>query len=506
MKDNLIEIRENDCNLVFEILEDGSIAFLHCQRTKFQHKDIKDNQKDWYRLVEIQVAGENQDDHHGAKYTGTIPGRRLIYQKIEDSYNEKGRLIKVMQKDAKMGLEVCSNIQFIGTTNVIETWTEIRNSGEEPQTLTYISTFALTGITKSARNSWDEVAQLKIPSNSWYGEFQWRDYCLPELGLSKVFHYSTKRLSYTATGTWNSHEYLPMGYICNKETKEGWYFSILHNGSWHWEVSDIKDELYIQISGPTENENHWFKELKPGEIFSTVHAAIALTKSGFEDAVAEMTKYRRICRRKNDDNKKLPVIFNDFMNCLEGDPTEEKEYPLIDAAAEAGCEYYTIDAGWYAEGSWWSRVGEWEPSKRRFPNGLHKVLNYIREKGMIPGLWLELEVMGIHCPIAREKPDDWFFCRHGKRVIDHGRYQLDYRNPEVRGFANEVVRRLVEEYGAGYIKMDYNINAGIGTELGASSVGEGLLEHNRAYLKWLDHIWDKYPDLIIENCGSGGMR
>lgn len=125
---------------------------------------------------------------------------------------------------------------------------------------------------------------------------------------------------------------------------------------------------------------------------------------------------------------------------------------------------------------------------------------------MVPGLWLELEVMGIHCPIADKLPDDWFFMRHKKRVIDHGRYQLDYRNPEVRAFADDVIRRLVEDYGAGYIKMDYNINAGIGTELDADSTGDGLLGHNRAYLEWLDHIFAKWPELIIENCGSGGMR
>lgn len=222
--------------------------------------------------------------------------------------------------------------------------------------------------------------------------------------------------------------------------------------------------------------------------------------------MARMTAWRRRNRRKNRDNEQLPVIFNDFMNCLGGDPTAEKEYPLIDAAAEIGCEYYTIDAGWYANGSWWSRVGEWEPAEKRWPEGIGKVLSYIREKGMVPGLWLELEVMGIHCPIAQELPDNWFFMRHGKRVIDHGRYQLDFRNPEVRKFADGVIRRLVEDYGAGYIKMDYNINAGIGTEVDADSAGDGLLGHNRAYLEWLDHIFESYPELIIENCGSGGMR
>lgn len=77
---------------------------------------------------------------------------------------------------------------------------------------------------------------------------------------------------------------------------------------------------------------------------------MAVTAEGFEDAAAQMTQWRRLMRRKNEDDEKLPVIFNDFMNCLGGDPSEEKEYPLIDAAAEIGCEYYTIDAGWYANG------------------------------------------------------------------------------------------------------------------------------------------------------------
>jgi alpha-galactosidase len=54
--------------------------------------------------------------------------------------------------------------------------------------------------------------------------------------------------------------------------------------------------------------------------------------------------------------------------------------------------------------------------------------------------------------------------------------------------------------------MDYNINGGIGTETGADSFGDGLLQHNRAYLGWLDAIFERYPDLVIENCSSGGMR
>jgi len=133
-------------------------------------------------------------------------------------------------------------------------------------------------------------------------------------------------------------------------------------------------------------------------------------------------------------------------------------------------------------------------------------MDYIRSKGMIPGVWLEIEVMGICCPKAARVHPDWFFTRHGKKVHDRSRWQLDFRNPEVVEHANEVVDRLVRDYHVGYIKMDYNIEPGIGTELNADSVGDGLLGHERAYLAWLDSVFARYPDLVIENCSSGGMR
>lgn len=264
--------------------------------------------------------------------------------------------------------------------------------------------------------------------------------------------------------------------------------------------------LYLQISGPSEAENHWWKKLQPNESFTTVPVSVAVSKADLEDALQIITKYRRCIRRENDDNKKLPVIFNDYMNCLMGEPTTAKLIPLIESAKKAGCEYFCIDCGWYSDGFWWDGVGEWLPSEKRFPGGINEPLNYIRENGMIPGLWLELEVMGIKCPLANKLPDDWFFMRHGKRIIDQSRYQLDYRNPKVREYASSIIDRLVNEYGVGYIKMDYNIDMGIGTDNNADSAGDGLLEHNRAYLKWLDGIFLKYPKLVIENCSSGGMR
>jgi alpha-galactosidase len=108
--------------------------------------------------------------------------------------------------------------------------------------------------------------------------------------------------------------------------------------------------------------------------------------------------------------------------------------------------------------------------------------------------------------MAKAVDKGWFFQRHGAATLDRDRYQLDFRNPEVRAYTRSVVDKLIREHGIGYFKIDYNINAFIGTDYQADSPGDGLLEHNRAYLAWLDEIFAAYPGLVIENCSSGGMR
>ena len=123
---------------------------------------------------------------------------------------------------------------------------------------------------------------------------------------------------------------------------------------------------------------------------------------------------------------------------------------------------------------------------------------------MIAGLWLEPEVDRGHA--ARWPTScrtEAFLQRGGVRVVEHDRYHLDLRHPAARAHLDEVVDRLVGELGVGYFKLDYNINPGPGTDLDADSVGDGLLEHNRAHLAWLDGVLDRHPTLVLENCGSG---
>ena len=457
-----------------------------------------------FRIVEVHESGQNLNDHHGSKHTGSSPGSLLRYVSSRNTRNQFGRKLEITQQHE--GLLVTSHLQFFDEIPVVRSWTELENRGDGDRPIEYVSSFALTGLSRGSRGPRDRNAIVRIPHSTWYGEAQWREYTPTELGYSAVNRFSFKRIACTSTGTWPASEHLPMGSYENTELGQTLTWQIETHASWHWEISDIAGELYLQLSGPTYQESAFLRRLRPGERFLSEAAAIAVVPSGFESSIQALTRYRRRIRRPNDDNQHPSVIFNDYMNCLSGDPTTEKLIPLIDAAERAGCRYFCIDAGWYADGAWWDGVGEWLPSTARFPGGIQEPLAYIRKKGMIPGLWLELEVMGVRCALAERVPVDWFFHRNGRRVIDEGRYQLDFRHPGVRDHADSVIRRLVEDWGVGYIKMDYNINAGPGTERDADSTGDGLLRHTRAYLDWLDGVFARYPSLIVENCSSGGMR
>jgi alpha-galactosidase len=71
---------------------------------------------------------------------------------------------------------------------------------------------------------------------------------------------------------------------------------------------------------------------------------------------------------------------------------------------------------------------------------------------------------------------------------------------------SETIRRMVEDYGAEYIKFDYNQDCGVGTDYAASSAGEGLEQAVNAYLVWVDEMRSRFPSVLFETCSSGGMR
>lgn len=515
-----IEVKENGLLIVLHISENGVVELERFSPLKdgesaapWREKEGGENGEEFAPILELQITGKSTRGMHGYRHNSSSASTDLKYQSHEIVETEGGKeLILLMKTDYDLLAEY--HMELFRDVPVVRTYSVIKNQGKEELPIEYISSFIYQNLCGDGEKPYFDKTEIYVPRNSWSSETRWEKHDIEEVNLSRMpvdgFNcpgFGNNRYAYTGFSSWSSVEYLPMGFVRDLETDETFCFEVENSGQWHIEYdTQPKNRLALSLSGPTEQEHGWWCPLAPGESFTTVPAAFGVSCGGIDEAIGALTEYRRRMRRDNADDKKLNVVFNDYMNCLMGDCTEEKDRNIIDKAAEIGCEYFCVDCGWYDKGFWWDRVGEWMESPERFPNGLKALCDYSRSKGMVPGLWLEIEVMGTACELADRLPDDWFICRHGKRHVDNKRYLLDFRNPEVRKYCMDVVDRLVNDYGVGYFKIDYNVTMGYGSDLHTHSPAQAILDHYRALYGWYEEIFRKHPDLVIENCGSGAMR
>ncbi|THV42813.1 alpha-galactosidase [Glycomyces buryatensis] len=460
-------------------------------------------------LVEILTADQGHVPASD-RLVHTELGSHLRYSSHAEETFEGGRRLQITQ--VADGVEALITLESLDAAPAaIRSSVTVAATGERPIVLRSVASLSMGFTPRYGADDKFDGWQRLSGTGDWLGEGRWtrtplRGPDFPPLAEDLTGHDPRGALTVTSDGTWSTGRHLPVGAVESADAGLALIWQIEHNGAWRWELGEDTAGGYFALSGPTDADSSWTRLLRSGETFTTVPATIAVG-TAFEDALAALTDFRRAARREHPDNAAMPVIFNDYMNTLNGDPTTDKLLPLIAAAAEAGAETFCIDAGWYDDsGHWWDTVGEWLPSTTRFPGGFGEVIDAIRDVGMVPGLWLEPEVVGVRSPIADSLPREAFLLRHGQRVVEHHRYHLDLRHPAAVAHLDAVVDRLVADFGVGFFKFDYNINPGPGTDHEADSVGDGLLGHNRAHLAWLDSLLDRHPDLVIESCASGAMR
>ena len=412
--------------------------------------------------------------------------------------------VTIVQRDERTGLEVTSSLTLSGAALRVQ---HAVRASTEPVVVTAISslTFGL-GENADAGSAYD----LLTARSEWLAENRWHRRPLtdelPPLSLSIHGQDGRGHASLTSHGAWPTGEHLPVGALVDG-SGDTIAWQIESGAGWHVDISQGLDGLTVSLLGPTDLEHQFAHTVSGDDVFVTAPVALAVG-AGVETAFAGLTTHRRAIRRP--DGSALPIVYNDFMNTLMGQPSSAALRPLISAAADTGAEVFCIDAGWFADpeiGDWWDTVGEWREATSRFDDrGLRGIIDDIHLAGMRSGLWLEPEVVGVRSAAASTLPEDAFFRRFGARVREHDRYHLDFRHPAARAHLDETVDRLVSDYGVSFLKLDYNINPGAGTEWLATAAGDGMLGHVRAFGEWLDAVQARHPGLLIENCASGAMR
>ncbi|MBP5665841.1 MAG: alpha-galactosidase [Clostridia bacterium] len=170
-------------------------------------------------------------------------------------------------------------------------------------------------------------------------------------------------------------------------------------------------------------------------------------------------------------------------------------------------DYYWIDAGWYGKGGtpgagdWYKQVGNWQVRPDEHPDGLRDVVKAIHKSGMELLLWMEPERAYPGTDLAVAHPD-WLYPLDGFYLL----LRLD--RDEVREYLFDMICGFIDRLGIKCLRQDFNMEPLQSWRITDEMYRGGMNEIK--YVMNLYRLWDdlraKYPDLVIDNCASGGRR
>lgn len=204
------------------------------------------------------------------------------------------------------------------------------------------------------------------------------------------------------------------------------------------------------------------------------------------------------------------------------DYTDEMLRPAVVACADAGIEYFVVDAGWF-EGGYRKGLGNWDrPDSTKFPNGVQSFSNYVRDRDMRFGLWFEPEFAHVDSSTVRAHPE-WFLrgprrspysdpthMDASTRVPGYGEEEsefvmMDFGLAEVQDFWVDLLTHAHDEWGVRWVRWDANQDPRAYWD-GTHDPGWAQVRHVRGLYAVHDRVLRQLPDLVIEQCASGGHR
>jgi alpha-galactosidase len=185
---------------------------------------------------------------------------------------------------------------------------------------------------------------------------------------------------------------------------------------------------------------------------------------------------------------------------------------LFEPAKQMGVELFLLDDGWF--GNKYPRVndraglGDWEPNRKRLPQGLAPLAEEATKRGLSFGIWIEPEMVNPKSELFEKHPD-WAI-RQPKRELELQRNQLtlDLTRPEVQDFEWKVIQDTLGVPGIAYGKWDCNRYL---TQPGSSWLAPGRQSHLwidyvRALYMLMERTAKAYPNTELMLCSGGGGR
>ena len=269
--------------------------------------------------------------------------------------------------------------------------------------------------------------------------------------------------------------------------------NLLPIGDWRmtFDGQSSPGSMIVEIGHP---EDEWTLDLPPGEKYRIgISCLIQMAGPGDDRPVGHFVQRYALDKLSRRPHGALPVVYNNWFDRFHRISWESLTIQL-EAAAKIGCETFVLNAGWFGPTLQdWDSVGDWRENPHVFgEKSLKEFADLVRSKGLDFGIWMEPERVKGDTPVWTQHPD-WF--------IPAGEfYYPNLLNPSARDWAMSEMVRVIETYGVRWLTIDCNQNF---------SPDPGRRAHElrmQALYDMLDELAERFPEVVVEGCASGGLR
>ena len=395
-------------------------------------------------------------------------------------------------RDEALGLEVSLLYTAFENLDVICRSARIENCGDRPLRLTA----ALSACLDMDNRSFDLITL----HGSWAYE---RMINRRPLSWGKQGVSSRRGIS--------SHQEQPFLALAERDANQShgqvYAMHFVYSGNFIAQAEMRQQELVRVVMGIDTESFGW--KLGPGESFQTPEAVLAYSSTGLDGMTHALHDlYRRHLTRGPWRDKPRPSLVNNW-EATYFDFDSDKLLDIARTAAGRGIEMLVLDDGWFGcRNTDDNSLGDWFVNEKKLPGGLKRLADEINKLGMKFGLWVEPEMVSPDSELFRAHPDYALQIPGRSPMLSRTQLVLDLSREEVRRCVYDQLHKVLSSANIEYVKWDMNrsLTDVAGFCLEADRQGELFHRYVLGVYDLQERLLHDFPDLLLENCASGGGR
>ncbi len=294
---------------------------------------------------------------------------------------------------------------------------------------------------------------------------------------------------------------------CDEKVGECYGSAFVYSGNYtaSMEKTPIGTTRFVMGINP-ENFNF---TIKNGESFQAPEVIHSFSNQGFSQLTHNYHNVIRkhLFRGKYADAQR-PILINNW-EATYFNFTAEKLLNIAKQAKSIGVDTFVLDDGWFlGRNGDGSSLGDWFVDEEKLGCPLNELIKQINDLGMKFGLWFEPECISENSNLYRAHPEWVLQAPDRKGALGRKQWVIDMSNPEAVDGIFGMMSDILDNNDIEYVKWDFNryLTDVYSHGLPADKQGEVHHRYILGVYNLLERLLDKYPNLLIEGCASGGGR